>query len=145
MYAEDLSCGADSASEVLKSMHKSKASMKQAGFNLCKCKSNDPTVRSEIAKVEGVTKGPEIKQHIGEDSETFTRLAIGLPYREGESNTKVLGITWDTNSDRFFFDLSKVTEFSASLRPTKRSLLKIAAKIFDPLGCLFLFTRIIRQ
>ena len=140
MYADDLSCGADSASEVLEIMHKSKAIMKQAGFNLCKFKSNDPTVRSEIAKLEGVTKGPEIKQHVVEDSETFTQLAIGLPYKEGKSNTKVLGINWDTNSDHFFFDLSKVTEFSASLPPTKWSLLKIAAKIFDPLGCLSVYT-----
>ena len=57
MYADDLSCGADSASEVLEIMHKSKALMEQAGFNLCTFSSNNPTVHSEIATLEGVTKG----------------------------------------------------------------------------------------
>ena len=139
MYADDLSCGADSANAVLEIMHKAKAIMRQAGFNLCKFKSNDPEVRSEIAKLEVATKDCEVKQHV-EDSETFTLSTIGLPHQEGESNTKVLGINWDTNSDRFFFELSKVIEFAASLPPTKRSLLKIAAKIFDPLGCLSVYT-----
>ena len=140
MYADDLSCGADSANAVLEIMHKAKAFVRQAGFNLCKFKSNDPEVRSEIAKLEVATKGCEVKQHVVEDSETFTRSTIGLPHQEGESNTKVLGINWDTNSDRFFFELSRVIEFAASLPPTKRSLLKIAAKIFDPLGCLSVYT-----
>ena len=138
--ADDLSCGAGSANAVLEIMHKSKAIMKEAGFNLCKFKSIDPEVRSEIAKLEVATKGHEVKQQVVEDSETFTRSTIGLPHSESESNTKVLGINWDTNNDRFFFELSKVIEFAASLPPTKRSLLKIAAKIFDPLGCLSVYT-----
>ena len=140
MYADDLSCGAGSANAVLEIMHKSRAIMKEAGFNLCKFKSNDPEVRCEIAKLEVATKGHEVKQQVVEDSETFTRSTIGLPHSESESNTKVLGINWDTNNDRFFCELSKVIEFAASLPPTKRSLLKIAAKIFDPLGCLSVYT-----
>ena len=106
--------------------------MKQAGFNLCKFKSNDPEVRSEIAKLEVVTKNCEVKQPLVGDSETFTRSTIGLPHYEGEINTIVHEINWDTNSDRFFFELSKVTEFAASLPPAKKCLLKVAAQIFDP-------------
>ena len=72
MYADDLSCGAGSANAVLEIMHKSKAIMKEADFNLCKFQSNDPEVRSEIAKLEVATKGHEVKQQVVEDSETFT-------------------------------------------------------------------------
>ena len=140
MYADDLSCGADSAKDVLKIMFQSKAIMTQAGFNLCKFKSNDPTVQSEIAKLEGSFIGHESKQNVVEDSETFAQATINLPPSESESNTKVLGINWDTKRDRFFFDLSKFIEFSAALPPTRWSLLKIAAKIFDPLGCLSVYT-----
>ena len=93
-----------------------------------------------LRNFEVTTKGSEVQQHIVEDSETFTQSAIGLPHNDGESSTKVLGINWDTNNDRFSFDLSKVVEFAASSPPTKRSLLKIAAKIFDPLGCLSVYT-----
>ena len=35
--------------------------MKQAGFNLSTFKSNDPTIRNEIAKLEGATKGYETR------------------------------------------------------------------------------------
>ena len=118
-----------SANAVLEIMHKSKAIMKQAGFNLCKFKSTAPEVCSKIAKFEVATKGHDVKQQVVEDSETFTRSTIGLPHSKGESNTKVLGINCDANSDRFLYELSKVAEFAASLPPTERSLLKIAAKI----------------
>ena len=39
------------------------------------------------------------------------------------------------NLEQFYFDLRHVVALAASLPPTKRSVLKIAAKIFDPLGC----------
>ncbi len=53
---------------------------------------------------------------------------------------KVLGVNWDSNADKFVFDLCNIVEFAKSLPVTKRSLLKIVAKLFDPLGCLSVFT-----
>ena len=44
---------------------------------------------------------------------------------------KVLGIYWDTGSDNLCFDLEDTLSYSSSLPPTKRSLLKLSAKIFD--------------
>ena len=51
-----------------------------------------------------------------------------------------LGVYWDSYSDTIDFDMPHVIDFARSLPPTKRSLLKIAAKVFDPLGCLSLCT-----
>ena len=53
---------------------------------------------------------------------------------------KVLGLNWDTASDEFFFDLSDLCNYGSSLSATKRSVLKLTAKIFDPIGFLTPFT-----
>ena len=39
-----------------------------------------------------------------------------------------------------FLELKPLFIFAKPLIPTKRSLLQIAAKVFDPLGCISLFT-----
>ena len=40
----------------------------------------------------------------------------------------------------FFFDLSEITKYMHTLPPTKWSLLRVSAKIFDPLGLLSPFS-----
>ena len=53
---------------------------------------------------------------------------------------KVLGSIWNIATDEFTFDLSDLSEQAKLLPSTKRSLLKISAKIFDLLGLLSPFT-----
>ena len=53
---------------------------------------------------------------------------------------KVLGSLWNTATDQFVFDLVDLDEQAKKLPTTKRSLLKISAKIFDPIGLLSPFT-----
>ena len=47
---------------------------------------------------------------------------------------KALGSNWNLEQDTFIMKVSKVVEFTRSLEPTKRNVLRIAAKLFDPLG-----------
>ena len=49
---------------------------------------------------------------------------------------KVLGSIWNTDTDQFTFDLLDLSQHASLLPTMKRSLLKISAKIFDPLGLL---------
>ena len=53
---------------------------------------------------------------------------------------KVLGSIWNTDTDQFTFDLLDLSQHASLLPTMKRSLLKISAKIFDPLGLLSPFT-----
>ena len=55
---------------------------------------------------------------------------------------KVLGLEWDSNADTISLPLIKVVLESKALHDqlTKRSVLSIAAKVFDPLGLLEPFT-----
>jgi len=52
------------------------------------------------------------------------------------SYAKILGISWDSQSDNFLFDFTDLIEYAQQLPPNKRSLLKFTAKIYDPLGLL---------
>ena len=49
---------------------------------------------------------------------------------------KLLGESWGISNDNFQFDFRDVLNFFKSLPPTKRSILRASAKIFDPLGLL---------
>ena len=53
-----------------------------------------------------------------------------------KSEVKILGLNWDTMSDELRFEFVSVMEYLKSLPPTKRSVLKLSAKLFDPLGLL---------
>ena len=52
----------------------------------------------------------------------------------------MLGVNWDSDSDKLVSDKYHIIEFANSLPVTKRSVLKIAAKIFDPMGCITALT-----
>ena len=45
-------------------------------------------------------------------------------------------MNWDTKEDSFYFELGDFVPYMQSLPPTKRSVLRLSAKIFDPLGLL---------
>ena len=51
-----------------------------------------------------------------------------------------MGSNWNTRSDELFFDFDDLITYAKSLPITKRALLKLPAKIFDPLGFLSPFT-----
>ena len=49
---------------------------------------------------------------------------------------KVLGMNWDTVEDNFFFNFTDLCDYGMSLPATKRSVLKLSAMVFDPMGFL---------
>ena len=53
---------------------------------------------------------------------------------------KILRIYQDVIRDKFQYDLAELIEYTQSLLITKRSVLKLSAKIFDPIGLLTPFT-----
>ena len=91
--------------------------------------------RSEIDKQD--KPPPDNTPQLQQDDQSYSKLSVGPPVTD--SDYKILGVNWNTDTDELYFNLCNVIEFAASLAPIKRSVLKIAAKIFDPFGCLSLF------
>ena len=140
LYADDLSCGAVNTTKAFEIYQLSKEIMLRGGFKLRKWNSNDKGLLDQINAIEHAGKNNTKDFHttsVMENDETYSQFAVGNPSSSGRG--KVLGITWDSNSDKFIFDLKDIIQFARSLPPTKRSILKLAAKIFDPLGCLCVF------
>ena len=56
---------------------------------------------------------------------------------------KVLGLIWNHFEDHFIFEFNFLIQFARELPLSKRSVLKVVAKLYDPLGLLSpLFTTI---
>ena len=117
----------DNLENALEIFQKSREILSKGGFNLRKWKSNEKALLQEIEKAE-------ISKDVAKENASHKNSHHPDPC------TKVLGVSWDSESDDLFYDLSSVLELVKSLKPTKRSLLKIAAKIFDPLGGLSVYT-----
>jgi len=111
LYVDDLPGGAADPSKGFEFYRSAKELMTKGGFNLRKWRTNCQSLQKQINEAEG---------------------------SEGEVNriVRILGLSWDTEADCFVFHFDDLISFVNSLPPTKRSLLKVSAKIFDPLGFL---------
>ncbi len=121
LYADDLSCGADTKEEAIQIYREAKEIMLKGSFNLRKWQCNDKEVLREIDSLEKQHQVSEIPQ-------------------VSENHAKVLGVSWNHLKDMLFYDQRGVIDFAQTLKPTKRSVLQLAAKIFDPLGALSALT-----
>lgn len=119
MYVDDCLTGDDSVEasvELQKSLDKM---MECGGFNLTKWASNSKEVLSHIAKQDQAQSNT-------------------TDFSESEP-LKALGICWNTITDSFLFNIPQ-SVLKMNDPETKRSLLSVALRIFDPMGLLTPFT-----
>ena len=82
-------------------------------------------------------KDQSISLDLVADDESFADIMLGSSEVAKEKDEeKVLGLIWNTSTDSFVFRLNRLVDLARSLEPTKRNLLKIVAKLFDPMGLL---------
>ena len=118
-YVDDCLTGADTDNSALKLQQEMSDIMMAAAFNLTKWASNsklvmdgiDPDKRATSLLVECNSRGP----------------------------LKALGVSWDLISDCFRF-LAPTESVSSHDPMTKRSLLSLASRMFDPMGLISPFT-----
>ncbi|GFX73513.1 integrase catalytic domain-containing protein [Trichonephila clavipes] len=108
-YVDDLLAGADSLDSARKIVHELQNLMSAGGFELRKWSCTHPEVLSDLPNT--------LKTNIS--SRSF----------DDESTQKILGLFWDLNEDSF-----KVRAVLSDEVSTKRQMLSIIARIFDPLG-----------
>ena len=91
--------------------------LKEGGFNLRKWHTNSVILQEKILQGTSDVRGS------------------GLP-----SKVRVLGLEWNKYTDYLNCNWEDIYNYLQNLPPTKRSVLRFAAKIFDPLGILSSFT-----
>ena len=113
-----------------------------SGFQLHKWASNSQDLMRLIESDQNSKRTdepqPKTKFRSLENEQSFAKLSIEAADKsdldkDGGKPTKVLGITWDCESDQLIFDLKSLSEFGKSLKLTKRNLLRLIAKLFDSL------------
>jgi hypothetical protein len=148
-YVDDLVTGEESVDESFHIYKRSKQIMAEGGFNLRKWNSNSQALMKQIETHELAKRGDErskndkatqdqrrVSSHTSEE-ESYAKLTTGHNAIDpSDGGVKVLGSNWDTKADELFFNFDKWKEDASSIPATKRSLLGLTAKIFDPLGFL---------
>ncbi|XP_024119392.1 uncharacterized protein LOC112140627 [Oryzias melastigma] len=119
LYVDDFISSSPCVGEALHVTTAAKNILSQAGMNLCKWVTNSPDLRS-MWKENGV-------ELTGETESCGNVL-------------KVLGLIWRPDKDDFVFDQKGLMDILKDNENTKRSVLKTAARIFDPIGFLTPFT-----
>ncbi|GFT03647.1 DUF1758 domain-containing protein [Trichonephila clavipes] len=70
-------------------------------------------------------------QQEGVKTESFETSAIDL-----RPPTKVLGLAWDPENDLIYFDPKDLLKFMSRRGKSKRFILSVVGRIFDPIGIL---------
>ena len=147
LYVDNLFTGEGDEAKALELCSKSKSLTQRGGFNLRKWKTNSKIVQEAINGMNdraNPTTEPGSTKTITEEDESYANTTNGPAIADGSTTenaiVKVLGSIWNTDTDQFTLDLVDLSQHASLLPTTKRSFLKISAKIFDPLGLLSPFT-----
>ena len=73
---------------------------------------------------------------MSEEDETFAKSTLGGVEETSSLEQKVLGVRWNPLKDVFIFELTEIANYARDLQPTKRNVVSVAAKFYDPFGFL---------
>ena len=124
LYVDDLTSGINSLKEGVTLYEFTKSCMKEACFELRKWQSNCKELIEYINEREGIVEDVIVI------SENLNRDKINSE----KDDIKVLGVSWDVDTDEHTFDVSNIAELALKLSCTKRNIFRINAMFFDPLG-----------
>jgi len=110
-YMDDICTGAETLDEAYKLQQNLIKSLANHGFELKKWSSNSKKLLKRIPKED--------------------RASGSLSFDDERSIVQVLGLNWESNEDTFRYDFSSIKFVF-----TKRGVLSVIARIFDPLGFL---------
>ena len=109
-YVDDMLTGADTEEDAVELANESDSVMKEASMELCKYSTNS--------------------------SKVLEACSISEEKKSKETMIKVLGMTWNKGSDQFEYHVEGIIDLAERLKPTKRTMLKIVQKVYDPMGFL---------
>ena len=135
LYVDDWTSGGEDDDEAYALYNTTKACFAAGGFNLRKWASNKKEVIEKITLDRLKKERLKEQESPSNEDQSFAKLSVGgLDEIDPTKEHKVLGTNWNLEEDIFIMKLNKVVEFARNLEPTKRNILRIAAKLFDPLG-----------
>ncbi|XP_065891704.1 uncharacterized protein [Dysidea avara] len=132
IYVDDVSFGAADDDGAFDLYAKAKKILLDGGFNLRKFVSNSEGLQQRIESIEGGLTARECKSIIDEDK-TYTKEVLGGK-QGNDVEQRILGVKWNVVQDHLVFDLSELAILVRSIEATKRQIVSVASKFYDPLG-----------
>ena len=132
IYVDDLAYGADNEDQAYKLHLESKSLLKSGGFNLRKFVTNSTSLQKRINQQEVQLN----LQLCGadQDQESYTKSTLGSSKQMDDGEQKILGISWSYSNDCLLFDMNELASHASKLDPTKRGIVGIASRVYDPVG-----------
>ena len=132
MYVDDVAFGADSDDLAYELYVNSKTILKEGGFNLRKFLTNSTDLRRKIEEDEKLLHMNMKPDSEGDDS--YAQHTLGLSQHLDPGETKVLGVKWEPVQDSLMLDFKDLAAEALNTEPTKRSVVRIASRLYDPIG-----------
>ena len=108
--------------------------LKTGAFNLRKFLTNSRSLQRKINEKESPLRNKSTEA--SDSTETFTQVTLGRTQGLHDGEHKVLGVTWNVSSDQIIFSLTELAEQAKNLEPTKRNVIGLIGRFYDPLGFL---------
>ena len=135
IYVDDVVGGADSEEEAYDFYKESKTLLREGSFNLRKFLTSSSPLQERVDHEETTPEGnPSGSVEPLEETYAETSLPYHPTILSGEQ--KVLGVRWNVVCDQLVFDFSEVAILAKDMCPTKRNVISIIGRFFDPLGYL---------
>ena len=134
-YVDDVVTGASTEEEAFQLYTDSKKILKDGAFNLRKFRTNSLSLQLKINAAEDQAENLQDAQSPSLE-ETYTDATLGKPHSTESPTVKVLGVIWNPQDDCLQFCVTDIAEAAATTEPTKRNVVSIIGKFYDPLGFL---------
>lgn len=132
-YVDNLVTGADDEQEAYALFRESRDILKQGGFNLRKFRSNSSMLQ---LRIDGQPSSDQPTAPEFEADETYACATLGSTIEQQCGESKVLGVRWNVDTDQIVMSLEDIAASAIELEPTKRSIVSLVGRIYDPLGLL---------
>ena len=139
-YVDDLTSGSTDVNSAFLLYQKAKQCLASGGFHLRKWISNSKELMELIHAdtMKDENQEPKVNHNdFLQEGLSYAKLTVGgLEELSDHDEHKVLGLNWNITHDTFIFKLFLLSEFAKELKPTKRNILRVKAKLFDLMGIL---------
>lgn len=133
IYVDDVTLGAEDVVSGYELYLKAKTRLAEAGFKLRKFITNYEELRERIDWNERSEGFAETKISCEEEL-LYAKSSLGNARGSSEDTHKILGIRWNHRRDELVFDIGEISQAMLELDPTKRNVVSMSARFFDPLG-----------
>ena len=143
LYVDDLVSGESNIDRAYELYIKAKLRMAEGGFNLRKFAFNSKELMQRINDNENLdemsqgSSETQVNQNIAkpvvEEDESYAKSTTG-PQEYAKQAEKVLGIQWDKKEDTLVMDPSQVVSEVSAVTPTKRQVVRLTSRFYDPVG-----------